>query len=497
MPDAFSILHISDLHRSREDPVTNAELLQALAQEWERYSREEPKIRAPDAAIVSGDIVQGVPIGTPPVDAATEFDRQYEVAYDFLHELAERFFEGDHARIVIIPGNHDVDWVTARAAMEPVELDDWPANLLSELNSPNSPFRLDLNQRPVALYRVSDLHNYEARFQRYRAFQDRFYRATSAVIEVPGHDYVKLFELNNERIVVAAFNSCENNDCYSRRGAIPKGAIAQTCLQIGDGGKPYELRVAVWHHGVQGGPAAVDYMDIDLVWRLISSDFRLGLHGHQHRSEAMPHQIRLPEPRSMVLVSAGSLCAGPRELPTGTNRQYNVIELNGSLDEVRVHVRELGIAMQFGPRHLAAFGGRTYTDLDWQPPRTPVGTTPDMTKARLTKKMLEAENALRSADHDAVESLLRPEVASLNLHGRQLLVQAAIADERWQDVARTLTQPQSIIELTQLIKALGAAGKFDDARKMLSTFANPVGLDSPAEDDLQSWISSQEAVHGK
>ena len=59
----FSILHISDLHRSADDPISNDELVASLSTDRARYARSEPAIRAPDAIVISGDIIQGVLLG--------------------------------------------------------------------------------------------------------------------------------------------------------------------------------------------------------------------------------------------------------------------------------------------------------------------------------------------------------------------------------------------------------------------------------------------------
>ena len=123
----FSILHISDLHRSPQDPISNEELLSALVSDRDRYIREEPAILAPEAIVVSGDIVHGVRLGAEGHQG--ELASQYAVAEEFLAELGERFLDGDRSRVIIVPGNHDVDWNTAFAAMTPVAEDDIPKNL--------------------------------------------------------------------------------------------------------------------------------------------------------------------------------------------------------------------------------------------------------------------------------------------------------------------------------------------------------------------------------
>src|SRR5258708_170016 len=114
----YSILHISDLHRSPTDPISNDELISALVSDRNRYVTEKPSIRAPDAIVVSGDIIQGVLLGT--AEYETALAEQYATAETFLDELVKRFASNDRSRVVIIPGNHDVDWNTAFNAMAPV-----------------------------------------------------------------------------------------------------------------------------------------------------------------------------------------------------------------------------------------------------------------------------------------------------------------------------------------------------------------------------------------
>ena len=123
----FSILHISDLHRSPRDPISNDELISALVSDRDRYVHEDPLISIPEAIVVSGDIIQGVPLGTD--DFAAKLADQYAVAEQFLDELVRRFLDGDKSRLVMVPGNHDIDWNTALSALERVDEGDIPPNL--------------------------------------------------------------------------------------------------------------------------------------------------------------------------------------------------------------------------------------------------------------------------------------------------------------------------------------------------------------------------------
>jgi hypothetical protein len=84
----YTLLHISDLHRSSAEPVSNDELISSLLLDQDRYVQETPAIQRPQALIVSGDIIQGARLGDP--DSLGQLSDQYDVAYRFLSELASR-----------------------------------------------------------------------------------------------------------------------------------------------------------------------------------------------------------------------------------------------------------------------------------------------------------------------------------------------------------------------------------------------------------------------
>ena len=86
----FSILHLSDLHRSETEPISNDTLIASLLADGDRYGIETPTIRSPDAMVVSGDIISGAKLGQQ--GFGEEIAQQYEVAMEFLTELAERLF---------------------------------------------------------------------------------------------------------------------------------------------------------------------------------------------------------------------------------------------------------------------------------------------------------------------------------------------------------------------------------------------------------------------
>ena len=119
MNTEISILHISDLHRSKDGEISNSALLSSLVSDTDRYTvSETPKIKSPDIIIVSGDVIRG---SVKPDGSEEEVQNQYEEAINFLNDLTNHFLGGNKKRIVIIPGNHDIDWKYAKESMERID----------------------------------------------------------------------------------------------------------------------------------------------------------------------------------------------------------------------------------------------------------------------------------------------------------------------------------------------------------------------------------------
>ena len=347
----YSILHISDLHRSQEEPVDNKGLLASLVNDRDRYVGEAPRIPPPEAIVVSGDLIQGAQINA--LEWKKSIKNQYKVAGDFLTELCERFLEGDKNRMVLIPGNHDVCWNTSYHAMERVSADKYPDNIYSALVESGGPYRWSWPEQ--ALFRITNENKYEQRMDYYWDFVESFYDGVDLLFPVDRSRGFQLFELCNRRIIVAAFDSTAGNDCFSHSGSIARGAIGECAMALRDANHSYDLKVAVWHHSIQGPPNHCDYMDAAQVREMIGHGFQLGLHGHQHMAGTSTQFVHLDHIRSMAVVSTGSLCAGTRELPRGVNRQYNLIVIEDDFSHARIHVREMGEGEQFTLKHNGEF----------------------------------------------------------------------------------------------------------------------------------------------
>lgn len=480
----FSLLHITDLHRSKTDPLSNAELLSALLVDRDRYTRENPSIRSPDAIIVSGDLIQGVGLGSAGFE--DELAAQYEVAHEFLADLCDRFLDGDRSRVVIVPGNHDIDWNIAFSAMELVAAEEMPKNLPAALYEPESLYRWDWKSRQ--LYVIKDKALYRNRLRAFWTFFENFYLETSNLLKVAPWSDANIYSLDEDRIGIAAFNSCAGNDCFAFQGEIPREAIAKSYLDLKDLGA-WRLKIAVWHHDVEGPPNRADYMDVDIVRGMIGRGFRIGLYGHQHRLQITPHQARRLDGETMAVASAGSLCAGRWELPTGSLRGYSIIEIQDDYAHARVHVREMGVANLFTRAVLADFQGSSYVDLDWTAPVDASGRPEDPAGNDFTAVIQEAEGALRARNDpsEAIRLLLTIDLSN-EPYGRRLLIDAAGQTGDPSDLPRLIGEPQTIDELVRLIEAHIATGHQDKGYEAIRNHAQRLQLPQAIQTDLETRI---------
>jgi len=487
-----TFLHLSDLHRYKADEVSNATLINGLISDFQRVSREDRQVGEPDGAVISGDLVRGLAPGEPgyPDDLAGQYDQ----ALEFLRTFTAEFFNGDAAKVVIAPGNHDVDWTQSKAAMVEVAEKEIAAQLKGDLEwaleSPEMGFRWDWKARK--LMRINDARAYESRFRLYNETLGNFYRG--AALPLPydptvGH---RNHIFCDRRIVVTAFNSCDQNDCFNRTGHIRTEDIEQASIDC----RSYEtdLNIAVWHHDIEGNPRRSDYLDIDTVRRLIDRGYQLGLHGHDHKSSVSPVAISPVErvtfaSDEMVVIGAGSLGADFTQLPPGHLRQYNVVILSEDFRSGRVLVRE----MEFP----GIFQGRREIAL----------TIPFGLKVRGRDQVVDASrsggraiSSVEQIDWLIVrgrfsEALSRLESEGVpDPYGRQLRLRALMGAKYWQELVRAIGEPSSSSELITLVQAYTKLREWGAAEGALAR-ARVSGICSPGIlTELERRVSARRAI---
>ena len=479
----FSILHISDLHRSPEEPADNNSLLAALLADRDRYAGETPRIPPPSAIVVSGDLIQGARIDAP--NWQQSIKDQYAVAENFLTALCARFLDGDKSRMVLVPGNHDVCWNTSRRAMEQVPDTEYPNNLYGALIKPDSVYRWSWSEQ--SLFRIADMAAYEQRMGYYWDFVECFYRDVTLPVPIDRARGFQFFEFCGRRIVVSAFDSIAGNDCFGYSGTVPRGAVGRCAMALRDFGHSYDLKIAVWHHSIQGPPTRSDYMDVSQVHEMIGHGFQLGLHGHQHIAGTQTQFVHLDQSRSMAAVSAGSLCAGAGEMPRGVNRQYNIIVIENDFIHARIHVREMVEGEQFTRKRTGGFS-EGFVEICWQPPTDIMGRVVDAQAINARRATVDAEAALRDGrPHDAVQALNDVDVSSAS-YTRTLLIDALVLQRDWHRLTDVLQNPSTVEEIVILVSALVEINNFDDAQSR---------LDAATELDAATRVALQDKLDAK
>ena len=333
----LSVLHISDLHRDPESPLRNPLLLESLKRDRDRYtSREAPRIKLPDLIIVTGDLIQGVRHDAP--GGETALQSQYDEALDFLTGLSEEFVEGDKRRVIVVPGNHDVSAYHSRQCLAPIDMAtgaDAKLKLVKELFRPES--RLRWSWTDLALYEIVNPEMYKQRLAAFVDFYGRFYDGQRTYSSEPEEQF-DVFDFPDWGITLVGFSSCHNNDLLNKQGAIHPDCIAHAGERLRAMSNESRLRIAVWHHNIEGSPFRVDYMDPETVQNFIDGGFSLGFHGHQHRPQYLNTRFRYGSDSRITVISAGTLCGGAA---SGFRRSYNLVEFDTDANSGCLHIREM------------------------------------------------------------------------------------------------------------------------------------------------------------
>lgn len=303
------MLHLSDLHFGDKAQATN----------WHNQLagdlKNELKCMRLDALIVSGDI------------ANFSEPKEYGAAVEFLEQVAAEFHLSPH-QIVLVPGNHDLNWKRSAEAYVPTKREPHESKLVEGTYIPHG-----------ALIELRDDTAYKKRFAH---FAD-FYRDVRN--EPYPLDYEKQYTLHHfatQKLLVLGLNSAWDLDHHFKsRAGIHAGALSRALTQIRN--TPIfadSCKVAVWHHPLSG--AAEDRItDLGFLEQLAQSGFQLGLHGHIHRADHSLFQYdHAVSGRRIDLVSAGTFGAPVREWVPGYPLQYNLLKLSSDKVVVETRCRE-------------------------------------------------------------------------------------------------------------------------------------------------------------
>lgn len=318
------ILHISDIqfglsHAFDDVPSEkHYSLLNSLLLDMGRNFKDE-HIPYPNLIVVSGDIADwGMP-------------KEYNRASEFLNGLIsgmKKLPGYEHPlsqeEVVIVPGNHDINWPISEKG-------------LSERGDSLEPNEL-----------------YDYRFIAYREFFNSFYLGKKFYPLDPQKAFTIYNYSKRNGLVVVGFNSCHSEDHKDHKGIISIDTIDNAEAAIEEMINRREIppnllkcKVAVWHHDYRIGGGFTDYLQNanDVIKELRHRGYSIGLFGHIHR---LAHMSIAPDSQTPIkLFGAGSIGVRTDQRP-GTPKHgnfplsYNVISF--SLDttpyKIRTYVRQ-------------------------------------------------------------------------------------------------------------------------------------------------------------
>ncbi len=331
------ILHISDIHRAPKAPISNTFLLGNLLDDI-RYTYDkdnaqigpgEPKLGPPDLIVVSGDLTQH----------ADEIE--FKVALSFLEGLLP-LVNGDRRRIVLVPGNHDVNWEIAARSYTPATKEDSGEQATSTI-----PFNPSVKRAPDGSYWHKNETTYTDRFKPFKTFFEVFYQGTYQYSSVRDEMFTVYDLVDPLGLVAVGFNSCDEIDAYplddgwsslDRRAFINTDAIFKARQSLDFHADQAELlRIAVFHHNIRAVNYMEDFLDPKYLSLLKRQGFELCLHGHVHTAS---HDLfDATQAESLPVVGAGSLAAPYHDRPPASPIGYNLMVIDRRSGGIWVHTR--------------------------------------------------------------------------------------------------------------------------------------------------------------
>ena len=299
------ILHLSDIH------------LEVTAQAQRYFTQlatdltQNLKVKQLDYLIISGDI------------ANRSMDEEYEAAFLLVDKLVKRYGL-DPNRIIIVPGNHDLNWELSEDAYEFVHKRKFPKPL------PEGRY-IDAGSAGALICNEA---KYKKRFE---YFNDRFYQKiyNKAYPEEYAQQAI-LHSCPEDKILFLALNSCwEIDHEYKDRAGIHPNAMANAIEKILTEDYDGWLKVAIWHHPVNSSESM---KDVAFLEQLAVNGFQLGIHGHIH--EAKDENFHYDTQRGLRIIAAGTFGAHRKEQLPGIPLQYNLLTLDPESGVMTVETRK-------------------------------------------------------------------------------------------------------------------------------------------------------------
>jgi 3',5'-cyclic AMP phosphodiesterase CpdA len=250
-------------------------------------------------------------------------ESEYEGAFLFVDGIAKQFGV-DSSRIIVVPGNHDVNWDKSEESYKFIPVRKLPREVANNKIIPAG----DLG----CLVRDDSLYQ-----ERFAIFNSQFYRRIYQGTEYPldPREQFVIFEGKEDKLLFLGLNSSwELDHYYKKRSSINIQALASALDRMV--GKNYAgwLKIAVWHHPVTGK----EMMDDSFLQLLSVHGFQVGMHGHVHEALETFHKYDID--RGMRIIGAGTFGAPSKSQVTGIPLQYNLLTFDRASGTMKVSSRK-------------------------------------------------------------------------------------------------------------------------------------------------------------
>ena len=271
---AVYVLHLSDFHLESSSQV------QTYRTQLESDLVKDLKVSRLMYLAVSGDI------------ANYSSKEEYEAAFELIDGLVKRFGL-DPNRVIIAPGNHDVNWELSKQAYE--------------FTYKTTGAKHPAEGTYIPAGEVGNLIRNDATYdQRFNCFGEHFFKRVYGGRTYPTcySDQALLIPRPDDSLVFLGLNSAWEIDHHFRdRAGINMNALSHALDQLQDGKYDNWLKIAVFHHPVTGREA----MNDDFMQLLAVHGFQIVLHGHVH--EAKEGFYKYDDKRGIHIIGAGTFGA--------------------------------------------------------------------------------------------------------------------------------------------------------------------------------------------
>jgi predicted MPP superfamily phosphohydrolase len=307
LPNYLYLLHISDIHLE-----TESEALQ-YGSSLKTDLFKNLQVKKLDYLAISGDI------------ANLSNQDEYKAAANLLKDIMTNF-NLDPNCVIVVPGNHDINWGSSEDAYTNIAKSALPTDTPEENCIP-------ADKDDEILLRDEDKYR-----QRFENFSEFFYKAIFG--DRYPLDYINqgiFYKNEKEKILFLGLNSCWEIDHYKpyqSRASINMNALAMSLnLLMGDEYDDW-LKIVVFHHPVIG-PEMMK--DTGFLQQLADHRFQLCMNGHIHEpnQDLYKHDDR----HSIHIIGAGTFGA-PKGENTRAPLQYNLLKLDLDNSKIIVESRK-------------------------------------------------------------------------------------------------------------------------------------------------------------